>query len=140
MASVRFAPNIPQQVALKHSEERRISGRRGERILYTLADGRQMSVSLELATKIKMLEVNVNEPFCICKRWNGQRSQPVRWDVWKTAAAEQARAAREGEEPESELEAQLRESIARVRQSATPDVPKLESLDVDTSNDQRRTD
>ena len=129
MATVRFAPNIPQQVALKHTEGRRTSGRRGERLVYTLTDGRQLSISMDLASKINRLEVNVNEPFCICKRWNGLRSQQARWDVWRTPEAEQARAVKEGEGGESELETQLRESITRVRQSATLVVPKLETAE-----------
>ena len=131
MGKLTFKPNVPQQVALKYAQGRMISGRWGEQMLYTLTDDRQMYVPMEVASKINMLEVNVNEPFCICKRWNGQRGQLARWDVWLTPVAEQARAAAElsdaSPEPETELERQLRESLIHVQKSGLLAVPKLES-------------
>lgn len=100
-------------------------------MLYTLTDDRQMYVPMEVASKINLLEVNVNEPFCICKRWNGQRGQLPRWDVWLTPVAEQVRAAAElsdaPPEPETELERQLRESLVHVQRSGVLFVPNLES-------------
>lgn len=125
MAKVSFAPNVPQQVALKYAQGRVVSGRWGERMVYALADGRQMCVTMDVASKINMLEINGNEPFFLCKRWNGSRAQPVRWDVWRTPQAEKARVATEIGVDETLLEKQLRESIANVRKPATFAVPKL---------------
>jgi hypothetical protein len=66
-----------------------------------------------VARKIESLELRVAEPFLICKRWNGQKSQPVRWDVWRAAEGEQVRAAEEMT-VETPLEAELKASIAYV--------------------------
>lgn len=131
MEKVTFKPNVPQQVALKYAQGRMISGRWGEQVLYTLTDERQMYVPTEVAAQINLLGVNVHEPFCICKRWDGQRGQLPRWDVWLTPRAEQARASAEMSDetalPETELERQLRESLAHVQKSGRLVVSKLES-------------
>lgn len=124
MERVIFRPNVPQQIALKYPQARLISGRWGEQMLYTLTDDRQMYVPTDVAAKINTLGVNVNEPFCICKRWNGERGQPVRWDVWLTPQAEQARAVQETE-AETPLEKQLRESLENIRRPATLVIPKV---------------
>ena len=118
MKKVAFVPNVPQELALKDQQGRVVSRRRGDRTLYTLTDGRVMSASMDLASKILELGVNAQEPFGICKRWNGRRGHPVYWDVWLTPAAEKARAVAEMNQAETDLEHQLRESIALVRRSA----------------------
>ena len=97
MAKVRFAPNVPNYLALKDCQGRVVSGRKGEQTVYSLVDGRLLSVSTEIATQIKLLDIEAGELFGICKRWNGRRGHPVHWDVWRTPAAENARAAAEME-------------------------------------------
>jgi len=125
MEKLRFTPNVPVQIALKYPQGKIISGRWGEQMLFTLTDGRRMYVPIDVASKISMLEVNVNEPFCICKRWNGQRSQPVRWDIWLTPEAEKVRAAQETQNAETPLERQLRESLENLRKPGTLPIPKI---------------
>src|SRR5215469_13593748 len=125
MEKLKFTPNVPIQIALKYSQGKIISGRWGKQMLFTLTDGRRMYVPVDVASKINTLEVNVNEPFCICKRWNGQRSQPVRWDVWLTPEAEKTRAAHEIQTAETPLERQLRESLENLRKPGTLAVPKI---------------
>ena len=39
---VEFPPNAPISVALKYSQGRTISGQYGERVMFTLTDGRVM--------------------------------------------------------------------------------------------------
>ena len=99
-------------------------GSRGEEVLYTLTDGRQMRIAKDVASKISLLDIQATESFCICKRWNGRRRQPVLWDVWRTPAAERARAVEDM--AETELESQLRQSITTVQKSSVLLVPKFE--------------
>lgn len=125
MGKVTFTPNVPQQIALKYPQGKLISGRWGEQMLFTLVDGRQMYVPMDVASKISMLEVNVNEPFCICKRWSGQKSQPARWDVWLTPLAEKDRAVEESQSAETPLERQLRDSLEQMRKPGTLTVARV---------------
>ena len=104
MGKVTFTPNVPVQIALKYPQGKLISGRLGEQMLFTMVDGQQMYLPMDVASKISMLEINVNEPFCICKRWSGQKGQPARWDVWLTPQAEKDRAAEENQSAETPLE------------------------------------
>ena len=126
MERIRFIPNVPQQLSLKEREGRVVPGRWGEQVVYTARDGRLLSVSKDVASKINLLEIEANEPFCICKRWNGERKQPPRWDIWLTPQAEKVRALKEMGPPETDLEEQLRSSIAQITRSDLPSIPKLD--------------
>ena len=65
---VKFAPNVPVEVALKYAMPGKIiSTRAGERVLYTLADERVMFMDLGVARKIEDLGVNVREKFFVCR-------------------------------------------------------------------------
>ena len=110
---VAFAPNIQQQVALKWPDGKIISNQYGDQMMYALTDGRVMFLDLDVAAKIRMLDVRAGEPFIICKRWNGQKGQPVRWDVWRPG--EHYVADDDVPEPPSEITRQLDESIRQVQ-------------------------
>src|ERR1035438_1810054 len=56
---VEFPPNAPISVALKYSQGRTISGQYGERVMFTLTDGRVMFLSPEVAGRIESLGINV---------------------------------------------------------------------------------
>ncbi len=108
-----FVPNVQQAIALKWPDGKIVSGQYGDQMYYTLSDGRSMYLNLDVAAKINMLEIRPNEQFFICKRWNGQRGQPVRWDVWR--GGERYVADDDVPEPPSEITRQLDESIRQVQ-------------------------
>jgi hypothetical protein len=119
-----FVPNVQQSVALKWPDGKIVSGQYGDQMYYTLSDGRSMYLNLDVAAKINMLEIRPNEQFFICKRWNGQRGQPVRWDVWR--GGERYVDELPDPEPPSEVTRQLDESIRQVqaRKGISPVPPK----------------
>jgi hypothetical protein len=70
---VEFKPNMPVQLALSYSEGKIVSGRFGEQVMYSLADGRVMYLNFKVAEKINELELNVREPFFVCKYCPGRK-------------------------------------------------------------------
>lgn len=81
---VTFLPNVPQQIALKWPDGKIVSGNYGDQMMYSLTDGRVMFLDLDVAQKISHLEVRAGETFGICKLWNGDKQQKVRWDVYRS--------------------------------------------------------
>ena len=106
-APITFAPNVPQQLAIK-AEGVFESGRAGDQVRYDLVDGRTLILAPDVAAKLNMMEVQPGETFFICRYWNGERKQPVRWNVWLSPDSERVRAAVE----EDAIAHQLRQSIA----------------------------
>lgn len=104
---IRFSPNIVQQLALADLSPMLEEHQGWDMWLYELTDGRTLAVSPEVAAKINGLDLRPGEPFHIVKRWNGERRQKARWDVWLSGETEKARAQAES----SDLENQLRQSI-----------------------------
>jgi hypothetical protein len=104
--TVAFAPNVPQQLAIK-AEGVFESGRAGDQVRYELVDGRTLILAPDVAAKLNMMEVAPGETFFLCKYWNGERKQPVRWNVWLSPDSEQARAAAE----EDAVAEQLRQPV-----------------------------
>src|SRR5438309_677202 len=87
---VKFAPNVPVEVALKFAIPGKvISTQNGERVMYTLADDRVMFLDIPVATKVDQLGVNVREKFFVCRPKDGQNAQ---WAVWLSPDTEAARA------------------------------------------------
>jgi len=82
---VEFPPNTPATVALKYAQGRTISGQYGERVMFTLTDGRVMFLAPEVAGQIESLGINVREWFTITKRSASQNGAPVTWDVARVA-------------------------------------------------------
>jgi hypothetical protein len=104
---VTFVPNEPVTVTLRYPAGKIVPGRFGEQVMWGLSDGRVMFLDLDVAQKVNLLEPQAGESINICKRWNGQKGQPVRWDVWLSPATEKMRAVREV----TPLEGQLRQSV-----------------------------
>jgi len=98
---VRFAANMPVEVALQCVDGIRVEGRYGDRVKYTLTDGRTMFVAPIVAQRIKELEIQPGELFQVCRRQmkDGNR-KIIRWTVLRNG------------EDESQLERDLRESLA----------------------------
>src|SRR5579864_1224296 len=65
---VRFAANLPIEIALQCADGIRVEGRYGDRVKYTLTDDRTMYVDPLVAERIKQLDVQPGEVFQICKR------------------------------------------------------------------------
>jgi len=78
---VEFPSNVPVTVALKYPQGRTFSGQYGERVMFTLVDGRVMFLAPEVAGKIESLGINVRESFTITKCPTGHKDTPVTWNI-----------------------------------------------------------
>lgn len=78
---VEFPLNVPQTVALKYSQGKLVAGQYGERMLFTLTDGRAMFVSPQVAGQIEAAGINVRESFTITQAWDGAKTSPRTWKV-----------------------------------------------------------
>ncbi|MGD0012813.1 MAG: hypothetical protein ABSD56_00080 [Bryobacteraceae bacterium] len=79
---LEFSPNVPAQVALAYGVGKTIETKFGERVMFTLADGRIMFLEPEVAEKVNELKLRANQPFFICKHRDGKRGSPVEWRAW----------------------------------------------------------
>ena len=82
---VDFPPNATVTVALKYSQGRTISGQYGERVMFTLTDGRVMFLAPEVAGHIESLGINVRESFTITRGSTSQNGAPATWDIARVA-------------------------------------------------------
>lgn len=117
-------PNVPQLIALKYTTGKIVESRFGDekQVMFSLVDGRLAFLSLGVAHSISNLQLGNREPFNICKRWNGEKTQKPRYDVWLTPEGEKDRAEMESQDepvpaqdPPSELERQLDASLAAIQ-------------------------
>lgn len=81
---MRFATNVPVNVALKFDEGKPVEGQYGDQVLYTLCDDRRMYVSPIVAKKITELGIRAREEFVICKSEKrlGNR-KGLEWQVYR---------------------------------------------------------
>lgn len=126
-----FHLNIPAEITLERPEGTLVQGRYGDRVMFTLADGRVMYVPPFVASKIQAEAVVPGERFEVCKsqvKKGGRRS--IEWIVRRldpfdelAFATQPAAASRKGSEeacpapaaePETPLERDLRASIDAV--------------------------
>ena len=131
-----FHLNVPAEVILERPEGTLVQGRYGDRVMFSLADGRVMYVPPFVATKIQAEGVVAGERFQLCKtqvkkgnrrsiEWIVQRLDPVE-ELACTAAPDSAEATPVHEdaeaspaplsvpEPETPIERDLRASIELV--------------------------
>src|SRR3974390_2001554 len=78
---VDFPANVPVTVALKYAQGKTISTQHGERMMFSLTDGRVMFLDLEVASQIVSLGINVHESFTVTRKWDGKAGSPVSWEV-----------------------------------------------------------
>jgi hypothetical protein len=78
---VDFPPNIPVPVALQYGQGKTISNQHGERMMYSLTDGRVMFLDLAVAGQIESAGINVRETFTITRKTDGQKGSPITWEV-----------------------------------------------------------
>jgi hypothetical protein len=119
--ALQLEPNKPVLVAMKYPQG--LACANGQRVMYSLTDGRVMFVDLATAAKITALDINVDELFWICQKV--QKSKPIEYDVWLDPASEKARAVTEV----PSIEAELRRSITSVNQKRyAPQLPAQTAL------------
>lgn len=126
LSKLVLEPNVPQKIALRYPTGKIVESRFKEEkeVYYSLVDGRAAYLSLGVSQSINNLQLGNGEEFWICKRWNGDRRQQPRYDVWLTPEGEKIRAmdqANPQPEQPSLLERQLAASIheAQQRKQAT---------------------
>jgi hypothetical protein len=82
---VDFPPHVPVSVALKYGQGKTVSSQYGERMMYSLVDGRVMFLDLATASQIEQLAINVRESFTVTRHPAGQNGQSVTWEVARIA-------------------------------------------------------
>jgi len=78
---VDFPPNTPVPVALQYGQGKTISNQHGERMMYSLTDGRVMFLDLAVAGQIESAGINVRELFTITRKADSQKASPSIWEV-----------------------------------------------------------
>jgi hypothetical protein len=109
---LRFQPNIPIQVTLQSSQGVIVEGRYGNRMMFSLVDGRVMYVPPIVATKIEAEGIAAGERFELCKAQikNGH-SRSVEWALRRLDPEEQlVDVAPDSPASETQLERDLRVS------------------------------
>ena len=76
---IEFPPNVPVEVSLKYAQGRLLATQYGERMMFSLTDGRVMFLHPQTAGKIEAAGINVNERFQITRSSNGDA--PMTWAV-----------------------------------------------------------
>jgi hypothetical protein len=141
MNILSFHLNVPAEVVLERPEGTLVPGRYGDRVMFTLGDGRVMYVPPHVAGKIEAEGVVAGEPFHLCKTQVKRGNQrTIEWTVRRLDAFEEPTCTNgEGSvqkslapndpkhrcgpvraletEPETPLEHELRASIESVAQN-----------------------
>jgi hypothetical protein len=86
---LRFNTNAPVEIALQWNDGKRVEGRYGEQVMYTLDDNRVMYVPPIVAKQIRELGIQAREAFEICKA--ELREENKRWIEWHVRRIEEPR-------------------------------------------------
>ena len=86
---LRFNTNSPVELSLRWNDGKRVDGRYGEQVMYTLEDDRVMYVPPVVAKQIRDLGIRAREVFEICKA--ELREENKRWIEWQVRKVEQPR-------------------------------------------------
>ena len=86
---LRFNTNAPVEIALRWDDGKRVEGRYGEQVMYTLDDERVMYVPPLVAKQIRELGIRAREAFEICKV--EMQEQDRRWIEWRVRRLEEPR-------------------------------------------------
>ena len=86
---LRFNMNQPVELALRWDDGKRVEGRYGEQIMYTLDDDRVMYVPPVVAKQIRELGIRARELFEICKAELHEENK--RWIEWHVKRIEEPR-------------------------------------------------
>jgi hypothetical protein len=126
---LRFQPNVPIHVALQSSQGIVVEGRYGNRMMFSLVDGRVMYVPPIVATKIEAEGIAAGERFELCKAQikNGH-GRSVEWALRRLDPEEQlAEVAPDTPAPEPQLEHDLRVSVEMANAKKTRESPESPS-------------
>jgi hypothetical protein len=86
---LRFNTNAPVEVALRWDDGKRVEGRYGEQVMYTLEGDRIMYVPPVVAKQIQELGIRAREIFEICKA--ELREENKRWIEWRVRRIDEPR-------------------------------------------------
>src|ERR1022692_1090821 len=86
---LRFNTNSPVEVALRWDDGKRVEGRYGEQVMYSLEGDRVMYVPPVVAQQIRELGIRARETFEICKA--ELREENKRWIEWRVRRIEEPR-------------------------------------------------
>ncbi len=86
---LRFNTNAPVEVALRWNDGKRVEGRYGEQVMYTLDDDRVMYVPPVVNSQIRELGIRAHEAFEICKA--EVQEDDRRWIEWRVRRMEEPR-------------------------------------------------
>jgi hypothetical protein len=120
-STLRFQPNVAEEVALKFRDGRDVEGAYGPQVMFTLVDGRKLYLNPGPAERIRELGLRPGEFFSICKRQSNGNS--VRWEVTRLdppATSGNGAAAHDAPRApayRSNLERQLAKSIEQVERA-----------------------
>jgi len=78
---VDFPANVPVTVALRYPHGKTIRNQYGERIMFSLVDGRVMFLDPEVGGQIEKLGINVRENFTVTRKSDGPNSPVFSWEV-----------------------------------------------------------
>jgi hypothetical protein len=84
---VKFPVNTPVEVALRFEGGKRVEGRYGDQVMYSLLDNRVMYVPLYVEQRIQELAIGAGEPLLLCK--NEVKDGPRKWIEWSVKRAPQ---------------------------------------------------
>lgn len=105
---VQLQTNVPETMVLAYDEGRLTETRFGDKIFYTLRDGRTLSLAPYVAAKIHELGISKDVPFSICKREvrnRGSRKSSIEFEVKRLGPPENSGA------KQTDLERDLQRSI-----------------------------
>src|SRR5450631_4890503 len=79
---VRFENNTPVEVTLQFEAGKRVEGRYGEQVMYSLLDNRVMYVPPFVEQRFRELAIGAGEPLLLCKQQtkDGNRNR-TEWSV-----------------------------------------------------------
>jgi hypothetical protein len=121
-------PNVPIQISLRYPDGKQVEGRFADQMYYSLQTPPEscLYLDMDVAAKINMLGPRRGEPFWICKRWTGKKTDSPIWDVWPVGDQEApppppppppSAAAQATGIPDSDLEQKLRASLAEIERA-----------------------
>src|ERR1039458_7382048 len=86
---LRFNTNDPVEVAIRWDDGKRVEGRYGEQVMYSLEGDRVMYVPPGVAQQIRELGIRAREIFQLCKA--ELREENKRWIEWRVRRIEEPR-------------------------------------------------
>ena len=88
---VKFEINTPVEVTLRDDQGKRVEGRYGDQVMYSLIDNRIMYVPPYVEQRFQELAIAAGEPLLLCKREvkDGSRNR-IEWSVRRAPEQPQA--------------------------------------------------